>query len=123
MRLVDVDTRRTDSPSAQLSVRPARLVRKRHYRLLVSKAQFWPTWQFMRDGIWKWVKPVEWIDTNWADRNDDGVDDYPGSLLDFVFVANGATEWKTTRCVIVRDGDFPDDEAMSDHRPVELVVE
>ena len=77
----------------------------------------------MRDGIWKWVKPVEWIDTNWADRNDDGVDDYPGSMLDFVFVANGATEWKTTCRVIVREGDFPDDETTSDHRPVELVVE
>lgn len=69
------------------------------------------------------MKPGEWIDTNWADRNGDGVDDYPGSMLDFAFVANGATEWKTTCRVIQRDGDFPDDETTSDHRPVELVVE
>ena len=77
--------------------------------------------EFMRDGIWKWVKPAEWIDTNWADRNEDGVDDYPGSMLDFVFVANGAREWKAESRVIVLDGDFPDDLMTSDHRPVRCV--
>ena len=34
--------------------------------------------EFMRDGVWKWVKSAEWIDTNWADRNDDDIDDNPG---------------------------------------------
>ena len=78
--------------------------------------------QFMQDGIWKWVKPEKLIDTNWADRNKDGKDDYPDSMLDFVFVANGAKEWRTECRVIERDGDFPDDEKTSDHRPVELIV-
>lgn len=78
--------------------------------------------QFMQDGIWKWVKPEKLVDTNWADRNNDGVDDYPGSMLDFVFAANAAKEWKTECRVIFRDGDFPDDDKTSDHRPVELIV-
>ena len=46
----------------------------------------------------------EWIDTNWAYRNGDNVDDYPGSMLDFVFVAKGATEWNAICRVIVREG-------------------
>ena len=78
---------------------------------------------FLQDDVWKWLKPTRLIDTNWADRNEDGVDDYPGSILDFAFVAKSAKEWKTTSRVIVRDGDFPDDETTSDHRAVEMVVE
>jgi exonuclease III len=79
--------------------------------------------EFMRDGVWKWIEPIEFIDTNWADRNKDGVDDYPGSMLDFVFVAHGAKEWKADCRILVADDDFPDDEKTSDHRPVELTVE
>jgi hypothetical protein len=78
----------------------------------------------LRDNIWKWVKPEEMIDTNWYDQmNPDGIDDYPGSMLDFAFVANAAKAWKLTCRVIVRDGDFPDDEKTSDHRPFELIFE
>ncbi len=75
---------------------------------------------FMRDGIWTWVKPDPLVDTNWSDRN--GKDNYPDSMLDFVFVAGAAKEWKAVCDVIVRDGDFPDDKSTSDHRPVELVL-
>ena len=73
----------------------------------------------MRDNIWRWVEPVELIDTNWYDnpRNPDGIDDYPGGMLDFAFVAGAATTWKTECRIIVRPGDFPDDEKTSDHRP------
>ncbi len=76
----------------------------------------------MRDGIWKWVEPVDLIDTNWFDNpsRPDGKDDYPGSMLDFAFVAGAATEWKSECRVIVREGDFPDNESTSDHRPFEL---
>jgi endonuclease/exonuclease/phosphatase family metal-dependent hydrolase len=79
----------------------------------------------MRDGIWKWVEPVKMIDTNWFDnpRDPDGKDDYPGSMLDFAFVANAAKTWTKTCRIIVRDGDFPDDDQTSDHRPFELIVE
>ena len=76
--------------------------------------------EFMRDDVWQWVKPKEWIDTNWYDRDRDGKDDYPGSMLDFAFVAGPAKGWKWECEVLVREGDFPDDEKTSDHRPVVL---
>jgi len=78
----------------------------------------------LRDNVWKWIKPVELIDTNWYDNPQapDGIDDYPGSLLDFAFVSGPAKIWKASCKVIVRPGDFPDDENTSDHRPFELIV-
>jgi endonuclease/exonuclease/phosphatase family metal-dependent hydrolase len=78
----------------------------------------------LHDNVWQWVRPEEWIDTNWYDdpREPDGDDDYPGSMLDFAFVSGPAKAWKKRCRVIVRDGDFPDDESTSDHRPFELFV-
>lgn len=78
----------------------------------------------MKDNVWKWIPPVEMIDTNWYDnpRQPDGLDDYPGSLLDFAFVTGPAKDWKSFCRVIVRQGDFPDDETTSDHRPFELML-
>ena len=78
----------------------------------------------MRDNIWDWVEPSELIDTNWYDnpKHPDGKDDYPGSILDFAFVAGPAKDWKSVCNVIVREGDFPDDEKTSDHRPFELII-
>jgi hypothetical protein len=74
----------------------------------------------LADDTWRWIRPAELIDTNWADRDGDGVEDYPDSMLDFAFMAG---EWSSPACrVIVRDGDFPDDERTADHRPVELTV-
>ena len=69
-----------------------------------------------------WVEPEKLVDTNWSDRDDDEVDDYPHSCLDFTFVAGKAKLWHSRSRVIVRDGDFPDDDKTSDHRPVELVT-
>ncbi len=40
---------------------------------------------FMKEGVWKWVEPKQMVDTNWSDRNNDGKDEYPDSMLDFVF--------------------------------------
>lgn len=79
---------------------------------------------FLRDNVWTWVKPEKMIDTNWYDnpRQPDGVDDYPGSMLDFAFLANAAKDWKRVCRVIVRENDFPDDETTSDHRPFELLI-
>lgn len=76
---------------------------------------------FMKSGAWQWVKPEKLIDTNWADFDRDGKDDYPDSMLDFVFVANQAQQWNPRCRVITQDGDFPDDRDTSDHRPVECV--
>ncbi len=78
----------------------------------------------LKDNVWQWVKPEQWIDTNWYDdpKNPDGKDDYPGSMLDFAFVSGPAKAWEKRCRVIVRDEDFPDDELTSDHRPFELAI-
>ena len=78
--------------------------------------------EILRDDVWEWIEPHELIDTNWFDPEPDGVDNYPGSMLDFTFVAGAAKDWDVSSRVIVRDGDFPDDDRTSDHRPVEVVV-
>lgn len=66
----------------------------------------------------QWVKPIKWVDSNWSDRNKDGRDDYPDSMLDYAFVSGGAKAWKMTSEIIVRPGDFPDTDSTSDHRPL-----
>jgi len=75
------------------------------------------------DNVWKWIEPKELIDTNWADPDGDEKDNYPDSMLDFVFVAGLESEWSVTCEVVVRHGDFPDDENTSDHRPVLTVID
>ncbi len=75
----------------------------------------------MASDAWQWLKPDPLVDSNWSDdRNvkDRRVDRYPDSLLDFVFVANGAKQWNGECDVVVRPNDFPDDDKTSDHRPI-----
>ena len=76
--------------------------------------------EMLRDNVYQWAKPAELIDTNWADQDGDGKDNYPDSMLDFAFVAGPAKDWMPVCRVVVRDGDFPDDKTTSDHRPIEL---
>jgi endonuclease/exonuclease/phosphatase family metal-dependent hydrolase len=71
-----------------------------------------------RDNVWKWIEPKELIDTNWSDPDGDGKDNYPDSMLDFAFVAGPRNGWTVKSEVVVRPGDFPDDDKTSDHRPV-----
>ncbi|WP_442484287.1 endonuclease/exonuclease/phosphatase family protein [Aeoliella sp. SH292] len=78
--------------------------------------------EMLRDNVWVWAKPNPLVDTNWDDRDRDGKDNYPDSMLDFAFVAGPASEWSPECEVIVRDGDFPDDNTTSDHRPIELTL-
>jgi endonuclease/exonuclease/phosphatase family metal-dependent hydrolase len=71
--------------------------------------------------VWEWLKPDPLIDSNWSDDRrvtDRRVDRYPDSILDFVFVANEAKKWNGKSSVVVREGDFPDNEKTSDHRPI-----
>jgi endonuclease/exonuclease/phosphatase family metal-dependent hydrolase len=73
----------------------------------------------LEGGVWQWLKPDPLIDSNWTDdRDNPGHDRYPDSILDFVFVAHRAREWHGQSDVIVRDGDFPDTDKTSDHRPI-----
>ncbi len=77
---------------------------------------------FLKDGTWKWIEPLRLVDTNWADRNRDGKDDYPDSMLDFVFVSGPAKQWQLQSEIIVRESDFPDNEKTSDQRPIRTKV-
>lgn len=77
---------------------------------------------FVEGGVWKWARPTEDIDSNWSDRDGDGQDNYPDSCLDFAFTSGEGLPPASAR-VIVREGDFPDDNRTSDHRPLELVIE
>jgi endonuclease/exonuclease/phosphatase family metal-dependent hydrolase len=75
----------------------------------------------MAGEVWTWLKPDPLVDSNWSDDRrvrDRRVDRYPDSILDFAFVANSAKKWNGKSSVVVRDGDFPDDEKTSDHRPL-----
>lgn len=78
--------------------------------------------EILRDNVWEWVEPEELIDTNWSDNDGDGRDNYPDSMLDFAIVAGPAKDWSPICRVIMRARDFPDDEATSDHRPIELLL-
>ncbi len=47
---------------------------------------------FLQGDSYTWLKPTVRVSTQYSDRDNDGVNDY-NSILDFVFVANGATDW------------------------------
>ena len=64
-------------------------------------------------GTWEWVQPAQLVTTQcsgWPCRYD--------SVLDFVFTAGAAREWRAESEIVVASGDFPDDTTTSDHRPV-----
>jgi len=72
---------------------------------------------FLEGDIYKWLKPEPLVDTQWTAGPND-TDQFPHTILDFVFVAKGAKDWPAESDVVVRNGDFPDDETTSDHRPL-----
>ncbi|HBV63692.1 MAG TPA: hypothetical protein DEF45_11785 [Rhodopirellula sp.] len=88
------------------------------YRKMKGNAAFD---EMVRDNVWSWLAPETFIDTNWSDRDGDGIDNYPDSMLDLAFAAGAAKEWGIECRVIVRPNDFPDDQTTSDHRPIELI--
>lgn len=71
------------------------------------------------DGVWAWARPLVLQPTQCSGALPCTYDD----ILDFVFTANAATDWLAFSEVIVRRGDFPDDENKSDHRPVLAVFD
>lgn len=73
----------------------------------------------LADDVWEWIQPDPLRDTNWAAARDNpDRDRFPDSILDFVFAAHAAKEWSGSSEVVVRPGDFPDDDKASDHRPI-----
>ena len=71
---------------------------------------------FLYDDRIMWVMPEILADTNYSERN--GKETYPDSILDFIFAANAARNWDISSRIIVKQGDFPDTDDTSDHRPV-----
>lgn len=62
---------------------------------------------------WVWVRPAELTTTQCSG--------WPcgfNSVLDFVFTANGAQGWSANAQIVIGDGDFPDNNQTTDHRPV-----
>lgn len=77
------------------------------------------------DGVFTWVQPVELVRTQCSARDNAREAGIPeaeacryNSVLDFVFVGGDAQSWLGESLIIVRDDDFPDDVATSDHRPI-----
>lgn len=64
-------------------------------------------------GVWEWVKPADLVTTQCS-----GWPCAYESVLDFVFTAGPAQNWRAESEIIVAAGDFPDDATTSDHRPV-----
>lgn len=70
------------------------------------------------DDVFEWVRPDELVSTQCTlDRNDE-TRCFFNSVLDFIFVSGAARDWDMISEIVVREGDFPDDELTSDHRPV-----
>ena len=61
------------------------------------------------EGVFSWVRPGSLVRTQ-----DSSFD----SVLDFVFIAGNTWTWEMESEIIERQGDFPDDNQTSDHRPV-----
>lgn len=71
-----------------------------------------------RDDVFKWIRPLQIVDTEWTDKDQDGKDDAPDLMQDFVFAAGATQKWDIRSKVLVIRNDFPDDATTSDHRPV-----
>lgn len=67
------------------------------------------------DNVFKWVKPADLVPTQCTV---DGNRCVFNTVVDFVFVSGDAQTWNGTSRIVVRDGDLPDDDFSSDHRPV-----
>lgn len=66
--------------------------------------------ELTEDNVFEWIRPPSpLIKTH---------DSHHNSVLDFVFASGDAKVWNATSEIIVRAGDFPDDNTTSDHRPV-----
>ncbi len=67
-------------------------------------------------GFFAWLRPGTLIRTQCSPTNAGGC--RYNSVLDFVFVANEAKQWQGVSEIMVKEGDFPDDDIKADHRPV-----
>lgn len=78
--------------------------------------------EFALAEILDWERPATLVASQYSDSNDDGENDHD-SVLDFVWSAGGAKSWGIQTEILVRPGDFPDDNRTSDHRPIVALIE
>lgn len=78
---------------------------------------------FVADDVFTWVRPDELVRTQCSLDRNDNTQCFFNSVLDFVFVAGDAKQWEAISEIVVDEGDFPDDETTSDHRPVLAIFE
>jgi hypothetical protein len=71
----------------------------------------------MQGNVFQWIRPSTLVATQYSDNDDDDENDH-NSVLDFVFVAKLPTSWQLTSEILVKAGDFPDNDETSDHRPL-----
>ena len=71
-----------------------------------------------RNNTYQWVRyPDPLVPTEGESKNGQPYFHYQ-SILDFIFVANEARNWKATSQVLTRPDDFSPEDLNSDHRPV-----
>ncbi|MBS2034080.1 endonuclease/exonuclease/phosphatase family protein [bacterium] len=71
-----------------------------------------------REDLYHWVRyPDPLVPTEGESKNGTPIFPYE-SILDFIFVANQAREWKANSQVLTRPDDFSPEDQNSDHRPV-----
>lgn len=78
--------------------------------------------EFALGGTLEWERPAASVASQFSDANGDGRNDHE-SVLDFVWTAGEARTWEIETEIVVRDGDFPDDNRTSDHRPLSAVID
>lgn len=61
------------------------------------------------DGVFDWIKPANPVGTYHS---------HASTIEDFIFTANRPDHWHARSHIVVEPGDFPDDQATPDHRPV-----
>ncbi len=66
-----------------------------------------------------WIKPEILNGTHCV--TEDGTACIYNSILDFIFVNSEAGKWEGTSIIIKTEGDLPDDDETSDHRPVKVI--
>ncbi len=77
---------------------------------------------FIEGNVWRLLEPLVWLDTNWADSDGDGRDDSPKTCLDFAAMAAKNEALRGDCRILLRENDFPDTDATSDHRPIYVTV-
>jgi hypothetical protein len=68
-----------------------------------------------KDDVFQWLRP-EVLDRTQYSRS------FPASVLDFVFLADRSNEIHGSSEIIVKPGDFPDNDKTPDHRPLRASI-